>query len=229
LDGLAKIGRRNGVASVKTTNVFWDVVASYNEATWAWQIVLFLLCILLVAAALFHPNRRNQALLKGYLAFGFGWLAVAFFWMRDPSPVGRFFGGPLFAVIALLLVRDFWTRRIRFHWPGTQIGRIGMGIGLGLFLAYPLVSLLLGHAFPRMVTPIMPCPFALLGIVLLAGSLPEIDPKILALLLVWSAAGIPKVFGLFDVREDALLVLVGIGCAWAWLKSHRQLSRVVRS
>ncbi len=212
------------LAKMKTTNVFWDVVASYNEATWGWQIVLFLLCILLVAAALFHSSRWNQALLKGFLAFGFGWLAVAFFWMRDPSPVGRFFGGPLFAGVALLLVRDFWARRIRFHWPASQYRRIGMGIGLGLFLFYPAVSLLLGHTFPRMVTPIMPCPFALLGIVLLAGSLPEIDPKVLALLLVWSAAGIPKVFGLFDVREDALLVLVGTACAGAWWKSQRRLS-----
>ncbi len=205
---------------MKTSNSFWDVVANYNEATWEFQIFLLVLGAILVVITLFRPNKLNMAVLKGYLAFGFGWLAVAFFWLRDPSPVGRFFGGPLFAAIAVLLVYDLWAQRIRFHFPGSVKGRVGMLIGMAVFLTYPLVSLVFGHNFPRIVTPMMPCPFTVLGLVLLTASLPESNSKVLALLLVWAAVGIPKMFGLFDVREDTLLVLVGLSAAWIWLKNY---------
>lgn len=205
---------------MKTSNIFWDVVANYNEATWWAQAILFILGVVLVIVTFVHPNKRNQVFLKVYLAFCFGWLAIAFFWLNDPSPIGRYFGSPLFTLIALLFAWDLRANRIRFHFPDSFSDRVSLYVGLIVFLLYPLVSLALGHVFPSMVTFVMPCPFTVLGITLLLSSFPEADSKMMILLLLWAVAGIPKMFGLFDVREDTLLVFVGLGGAWIWWRKR---------
>ncbi|MFQ7454042.1 MAG: DUF6064 family protein [Flavonifractor plautii] len=62
-----------------------------------------------------------------------------------------------------------------------------------LWLLYPLVSLLLGNAFPQMVTHIMPCPIVSLSITVCAGYRYK-NRLLLALLTLWGLTGIKSIF-----------------------------------
>ena len=76
-----------------------------------------------------------------------------------------------------------------------------------LWLLYPLVSLLLGNAFPQMVTHIMPCPIVSLSITVCAGYRYK-NRLLLALLTLWGLTGIKSIF--FHAYEDTILLLCGL-------------------
>lgn len=78
-----------------------------------------------------------------------------------------------------------------------------------LYLVYPLVSLLLGNTFPRMVTHIMPCPVISLSITVYAGYARK-NRLLLALLTIWGLTGVKSV--IFQAYEDIILLVCGIYC-----------------
>lgn len=202
---------------MKSPELFWAVVAAYNEATWAMQLVLLAVGAVLTGTALARPTRAMQAALKGFLAVAFAWLAVTFFFLRDASPIGHYFAGPLFVACAALFAWDIRARRSAFALPVERWRRIGTWTLLALTLLYPLVSFLLGHRYPRLTTPVMPCPLTVYALALLTAAFPQVDKRLYALLLVWAALGLPKVFGLFDVREDTILFAAGVYSALVWM------------
>ena len=213
---------------MKSPELFWAVVAAYNEATWVMQLVLLGVGVGLTVAALARSSALWQMLLKGYFAVTFAWFAVAFFFLRDASPVSRYFAGPLFMACAAFCAWDIRAGRSTFTLPPERWRRIGTGAFLVLTLLYPLVSLLLGHRYPRLTTPIMPCPLTVWALALLTAAFPQVDKRLYMLLLVWAALGLPKMFGLFDVREDTILFAAGVYGAAVWIWTSQQPSREVQ-
>ncbi len=201
---------------MKSPELFWNVVAAYNEATWGMQLLLLAIGAILTGAVLARPTPIRQVLLKGFLAMAFVWLAATFFFLRDASPIGRYFAGPLFVVCAALFAWDIRAGHITFALPPERWRRIGTWTLLVLTLLYPLVSFLLGHRYPRLTTPVMPCPLTVYALALLTAAFPLVDKRLYALLLVWAALGLPKMFGLFDVREDTILFAAGVYGALVW-------------
>jgi len=214
---------------MKSPELFWSVVAAYNEATWGIQILLLAVGTGLTGVTLARPTRATQAALKGFLAVAFAWLAVAFFFLRDASPIGRYFAGPLFVACAALFAWDIHAGRIHFALPPERWRRIGTFALLALTLLYPLVSFLLGHRYPRLTMPVMPCPLTVYALALLTAAFPHVDKKLYGLLLVWAALGLPKVFGLFDVREDSILFAAGVYGALAWIFASQLQNQKVQS
>jgi len=213
---------------MKSPDLFWNIVAAYNQATWAMQLALLAGGVVLTGAVLARPVPIRQTVLKGFLAVVFAWLAVLFFFLRDASPIGRFFAGPLFVACAALFAWDMRAGRIRFALPPERWRRVGTWILLASTLLYPWVSYLLGHRYPRLTTPIMPCPFTVATLALLTAAFPQVDKKLYGLLLVWAALGLPKMFGLFDVREDTILFAAGVYGAAVWIWASRQPIREVK-
>jgi hypothetical protein len=121
-----------------------------------------------------------------------------------------FFAGPLFAVISLLFLIDLFFEKIEFTLPQRGWRRLVVFILFVLVLLYPVVSWLLGHRYPRLSTPFMPCPLTVFALALLIAALPCVDVKAYILLLVWALMALPKAFGLFDVREDTILLAAGL-------------------
>lgn len=209
---------------MKSPELFWNVVASYNQETRWVQILLVATGILLTLSLYRNPAAWKQRAMKLFLAGCYAWMAVAFFFTRDASPVGRFFAGPLFTAVTISFLLDLAHPRYSFHLPAPGWHRAGTLLWLALVLLYPLVSYLLGHRYPAITTPMMPCPLTVFAIALLSGSLPTASPLSYALLTVWGIAALPKVFGLFNVYEDAILfaaALYGI-VVWIWLRSNRE-------
>lgn len=213
---------------MKSPELFWNVVAAYNEATWGVQVVLMALGVLLTGVTLTRPAHATHAALKGFLAVAFVWLAVAFFFLRDASPIGRYFAGPLFMACAALFAWDIRAGRIHFVLPAERWRRIGTWVLLALTLLYPLVSFLLGHRYPRLTTPIMPCPLTVWALALLTAAFPQVDKRLYILLLVWAALGLPKMFGLFDVREDTILFAAGVYGTLVWMSASKRQNQEVK-
>jgi hypothetical protein len=196
---------------MKSAELFWNQIALYNESTFLFELLMILAGIILTGLLYLKPSNIYNSLMKIYLAFSFAWLGVVFFWGFDKSPIGMFFAGPLFLVIAGLFLSDVLYKKIEFTLPQTKGVRYATFVWWGLVvIGYPVISFLLGHRYPRLTMPYMPCPLTVFALSLLTASLPRIDIKVYILLLVWAALGLPKVVGLFDVREDTILFAAGV-------------------
>jgi hypothetical protein len=73
-----------------------------------------------------------------------------------------------------------------------------------LYLLYPLISVLLGNGFPKMVTYIMPCPIVSLSIAVYSGYTRK-NKLLLALLAIWGVTGIKSI--IFNAYEDMILFI----------------------
>ncbi len=102
------------------------------------------------------------------------------------------------------------SKKSHFAWPQSRWQRIVTLLLFALVLAYPLVSFLLGHRYPGYNNPLPALSADRVCPDLLSAALPQVDRKVYILLLVWAMMALPKVFGLFNVREDTILFLVGI-------------------
>jgi hypothetical protein len=195
---------------MKSADLFWNIIAHYHQQTIWIQMIMISIGAALTFLLYLKPTPIFQSLMKSYLAVSFAWMSIVFFWGMDGSPLSLYFVGPLFLLIAVFFLADIRTRRIHFAWPKSRWQKAVSLLLFALVLAYPLVSFLLGHRYPTLSTPFLPCPLTVFALALLSASLPHIDRKIYILLLVWAMMALPKVFGLFNVREDTILFLVGL-------------------
>jgi hypothetical protein len=189
---------------------FWTQVSLYNQATLPIQGILIFVALYLTYRVYVNPGERTDRWMKAFLAVAFAWNAAAFFLVYVKNPIATFFGAPIFIVLATLFTMDIFTKRTTFRFPvGTWKNRLTV-LWLVLVFLYPLIGLPLGHAYPRMLTPVMPCPLTVFAIAMIAASAPNVDRKIFALLLPWALAGLPKCFGALDCYEDCILFAAGV-------------------
>ena len=192
--------------------VFWNIISAYNLHTWAIQAAL--LIFLLGMTALSYTQRVRWAV-KCALGVLHLFIAVAFFAWHGRLPIQRFFALPLFLACGLLFLYDCLRNRDDAWKPLN----LPWAMLLLLCLLYPLCSALLGNAFPRMVTHIMPCPVASFGIVLYSGYSRK-NKLLLALLTLWGLTGIKSL--LFHAYEDLILLLCGLYGAYLLAQEGRK-------
>jgi hypothetical protein len=216
--------------NMKSTELFWNQIALYHESTFSFELFMTSVGVVLTVMLYWKPSSLYNKLMKLYLSFSFAWLGIVFFWGLDKSTIGIYFAGPLFLVIAGLFLIDLVFKKIKFTLPREKWRRYALFGWWGLVvIGYPMISFLLGHRYPRLTTPYMPCPLTVFAISLLSASLPRIDIKVYCLLLVWAALGLPKVFGLFDVREDSILFTAGIFGLALLIKEWKSVRSYVRA
>ena len=212
---------------MKSADLFWNVIAQYHQQTIWIQFIMISMGILLSILLYLKPAAIFQSLMKSYLALSFAWISIVFFWGMDGSPLSLFFVGPLFLLIAVFFLADIRTQKIHFAWPKNRWQGTMTLLLFALVLAYPIVSWLLGHRYPTLSTPFLPCPLTVFALALLTAALPHVDRKVYILLLVWAMMALPKAFGLFNVREDTILFLAGLyslGMLILHLKDTKPLS-----
>ena len=196
--------------SLKSSELFWKVIAAYHERYIGLEFAMIALGIVLTGLTYVKPTPIVRTAMRLYLAASFGWMAFAFFWGLDQSPLSQFFVGPLFLVIAAAFLADVFFQRISFALPSAGAHRFATFALFALVLLYPLLSFALGHRYPRLSTPFLPCPLTVFALAMVCAALPQTDRKVYVLLLVWAVMALPKVFGLFDVKEDSTLFAAGL-------------------
>jgi hypothetical protein len=210
-------------------DAFWTQVALYNEALWPIQLILTALALILTFLVFFKPGENPDLLAKAFFAFSFALTGVVFFLIYVKNPISTFFGAPLFILLAVLFTIDGFTKRTEFKLPDAKWKKALTFVWVLLVFMYPIIGLPLGHTYPRMLTPVMPCPLTVFALALVTAASPTVDRKIFILLLPWALAGLPKCFGALDCYEDCILFAAGVYGLIFLVKDWKAISLSQRS
>jgi hypothetical protein len=192
------------------TELFWSRVGVYNETMWPILIVMSVAAAFLAYRVFFRPGARTDVWMKAFLGFAFAWNGIVFFLIYVRNPISTFTGTPLFLLLSLLFVMDIWTKKTHFQPPEATWKKGLTSLWLVLVFLYPLIGWPLGHVYPRTLLPMFPCPLTVFAIALVAAAAPNVDRKVLILLLPWALMALPKCFGALDCYEDCLLFASGV-------------------
>jgi hypothetical protein len=194
-----------------SAELFWTGVGKYNQALWPVQAVLVVLAAILSYRVFARPGPKTDVWMKAFLSFAFLWNAVVFFLVYVRNPISTFIGVPLFLAVAALFAIDIWARRTAFRVPDVRWKRALTIVWFALVVSYPVIGwALLGHAYPHILLPMMPCPLTVFAVALVAAAAPRVDKKVFVALLPWALLALPKCFGVLDCYEDCILFASGV-------------------
>jgi hypothetical protein len=193
-----------------STEEFWTQLAAFHSATWIVQTLWLAAVLVTILLAFARRNARLNAALKSLLAFAFFWDGIVFFLMFARGPFYYLFCAPLFILIAVLFAADIFRNRVEFKPPDGKLLRGATFLWISAWLLYPLAGTVFGRVFPRVCTPMDPCPLTVLAVALLAAALPKVSRALYVLLLPWALLGLPKALGMYQCYEDGILFLSGV-------------------
>lgn len=190
-----------------TIEMLLDYFGVYNEGIWPMQVVGYALGLLSLIP-LFRSSKTWNRVTTGALAFLWLWLSLVFWRQGAANMAILYVPTVLFAVQGILFLVALARDRISY---GPE-RRLHMAVGL-VFIAYalvgyPLLGLLVGHAYPRAaVSPLFPCPGIVLtfGVLLFARRVPR---HLLVIPSLWALSG--AYWFSLGMVEDAGLVIAGI-------------------
>lgn len=182
------------------TETFWAVIGSYNSKTIIIQIIL--LC-LMAASIMLSYSGKIKWIAKLALGIINIYIGIVFFGLFGTEPIQKYFALPLYlACGALFIYESIHNKDDMPAKPNRwQIAMIFM------YILYPVVSLILGNEFPKMVTYIMPCPVISISIAIYSCYSKK-NKLLLCLLAIWGITGIKSV--IFSAYEDIILLICGI-------------------
>jgi hypothetical protein len=194
-----------------STETFWTCIGLYNEVLWPVQTILVTGAMFLTYRVFARPGPRTDVWMKAFLSFAFLWNAVVFFLFYVRNPISTFTGVPLFLLVAVLFAIDIWAKGTAFRVPDARWKRAFTIVWLALVALYPAIGwAALGHTYPRILFPMMPCPLTVFAIALVAAAAPRADKKVFVALLPWALMALPKCFGALDCYEDCILFASGV-------------------
>jgi hypothetical protein len=191
---------------------WWEIIGAYGAGVWPAQVIFFMVAAALVLFLIFKPGKVATALMKLYFCLAFGWNGIVFFMILGKNLVGSYFFGSLFTLVAILFAVDLFRGRIQFRYPVPNWQKyLTLALMLIVF-CYPIISLVSGHYFPRIIIPgTFPCPTAALGLLLLTTALPRVDKIMYVILLFWAIPFPPFIqIPRYGVYEDGIMFIVGI-------------------
>jgi len=188
-----------------TRDQFFGVFATYNEQFAIVAVLLWIIGVLAVLAARKRPEAGGR-LVTGYLGLLWLWNAAAYhaFLFTAINPAAWLFAA-LFAMQGVLLLMLSARPDVRVLSAAGWRNRAGIALIVYGF-AYPLLSVLSGHAYPAAPTFGVPCPTALVT----AGVLITMSGRVVAALSVmpvlWAFIGGSAALFLGVWPDYALLV-----------------------
>lgn len=199
-----------------TAETWWSIIEGYGAQIWPFQLVFYILGLLVTGWLLFTPGGLQQVLIKLYLSIAFAWNGMVFFLILARDITGDSYGnylfGSLFIIVSVLFVVDLVRKKMRFSLPAAKWQRGALGALLVLVFCYPLLGIAFGHPSASLIMPgTFPCPTTALGLLLLTTALPRVDLIIYILLLFWAIPfppfiQIPK----YGVYEDIIMFASGL-------------------
>lgn len=195
-----------------TSEQFFGVFRSYNEAVWPAQIALNLVGAFVAGAAWRANARRSWAWARAaliLLAVLWLWTGIVYFKMFFASitPAGQIFGSLFIAQGGLLLLAAWQDSDFE---PATRSNFVvAASIIAYALVLYPLIGIALGQRYPALPTFGAPCPtviFTFGTFCLLPANTPRFT---IAIPVLWALIGSYAAFG-FGVHEDLGLIAAAI-------------------
>ena len=193
------------------TTTFWNQVATYNQTTWPIQVLMIIGAAYLTYLVFALPGPKTDVWMRVFLAFTFAWNGIVFFLVFVRNPISMVIGTPLFIIVSAFFVVDIFSQKTEFRLPDMGCKRYFTWFWLILVVLYPLIGwVFLGHAYPKMLLPMFPCPLTVFAVALVGAAAPRTDKKVFIALLPWALLGLPKCFGALDCYEDCILFSSGV-------------------
>jgi len=191
---------------------WWGVLESYNVAIFPIQIVMIALAAIATCLLFAKPGTKTNIVMKAFLALSFTWIALVFFLILGKELPAGYFQTSLFFIIAALFAIDIFRGKMEFRMPESGWLKYLTILLLIMVFSYPLIGMLFGHHYPRMVIlGTFPCPTTAFALVLLVCALPRVDKILYVLLLIW-AIPFPILIQIpqFGCYEDTIMLSIGI-------------------
>lgn len=200
------------------SKIFIHTIADYNSNTWKFQIVFYLIGILLTVLIYRKPVDSVKRAMKFYLGTCYLWISLVFFLRYGSSAFHKELTAAYFGLISILFFIDVFTNKISLE----RNKRYDKGVTILylLFLLYPVVGFLLGRNYPEISMWLMPCPLTVFTIALLSSFMTAKNTWMYILFLLWALPGLPKSF-MFNIQEDLILGLAGIFGIVVLVLQHR--------
>jgi hypothetical protein len=193
---------------------FYEVFRTYNEAVWPAQVFLLGMAAVALGCVL-RPRPWSGALIAGVLSLLWAWLALAYhlaFFARI-NPLAYVFSGVSLAGALTFFWQGVIRRRLRFAWQRGALPYAGLALAVFALAAYPLWSWYAGHAYPYMPTFGLPCPTTLFTVGMLAFGVPSCPRSALVVPVLWCFIGGQAAFLLGVPQDYALFAAGGLGLA----------------
>lgn len=207
-----------------STEAFFEVFRSYNEAIWPAPLVAALLGSLAIYLTISAPRldavrrdsdrtpRRRDRFVGGTLALFWIWMGLAYHaaFFSEINPAAYLFGG-FFVLQGLLFT---WTgvaaATLRFSFRSDLYGWSGAVLVLYATVVYPLVGYQFGHVYPSApVFGVAPCPTTIFTFGILLWTRGRVPGWLLIVPAAWSVVGLSAALQL-EVPEDFGLIVAGV-------------------
>jgi hypothetical protein len=172
-----------------SADAFFDVFARYNLALWPAAVALWLAAATVLLAIVRSPQPQTDRLVVIALVTLWVWGGAVYHavYFTAINPAAWAFALLFLAEAGLLVWVGLVRRQLSFG-SASRLARLS-GAGLALYaLAYPGLSIALGHAYPATPTFGVPCPTTIFsaGVLLTCRRLPLL---VTLIPLVWSLIG----------------------------------------
>ena len=202
-----------------TPEQFFGVFAEYNDALWPAVIGFWLASLGVLVATWRKPTSYSRALTY-LLAALWAWNAIAYhvWFFTRINPAAWLFGAA-FAFQAALFLWAGARRRIEYFSPDGVVARVGASLVV-YALAYPFLTMALGHRYPAAPTFGVPCPTVILTIGGLLTVRAGIPPLLTIVPVLWGFIGGSAAL-LLNVPTDYVLLGAGVLLAARFMTSRR--------
>lgn len=206
--------------------IFWNTIAAYNAATWPAQIGFTLVAAMLLVLLYLRPTPAVRIAMKLFMAFLNFWIAGVYY-MIYCRP--REYHGMLalfWAIMGGIWIYELLVKHASLERTG-QHNAFAILL-LVMPLIYPLCSLALGHEFPIMTSPVMPCSVAVFTIGLMLAFTHRINIFLVLFLCHWALIGLAKVY-FFGIPEDFLLAASTVPALYLFFREYIAKNRELRT
>jgi hypothetical protein len=197
-----------------TPDQFLEILGRYNEGVMPLQLGLFLLALTAFAEMVVRRPRSDRVV-SAILAGLWAWMGIVyhFVYFAPLNPAAPLFGAMFLGGAAAFAWAGVLQGRLRFDGENRARRIAGHVLIAYSLVVYPLLSLLLGRAYPGLPTFGLPCPTTIFTIGMLAFVSVPFPRYVLAAPLAWAFIGGQASF-LLGMYEDAGLLLAGLLGAW---------------
>ncbi len=212
-----------------TVDEFFQLFEDYNLAIWPVPVVAY---VFGVAAVLYaaRGTQYSDSIVCTVLGLFWLWMGVVYHigFFAAINKVAYAFGALYVIQGALFLVIGAFRGRLSFGFQPNAFCAAGALFILYAMVVYPLLNILLGHAYPR--SPgfgVAPCPTTIFTFGLLLWTNSQVPKHILVVPALWSLIGFSAVVKL-GVLEDTGVLLAGVVGTAMLLYRDRSRAAVVR-
>jgi hypothetical protein len=189
-----------------TPDQFFEILAAYNRAFWPVVLAWWLGTVGVLAAVWRTPAVASRSLTH-FLGALWAWNAVAYHaWLFTRINPAAWLFAFLFATEAALLFRAA-RRPVEYFSADGATCRLGIGL-ITYALAYPFLTLALGHSYPATPTFGLPCPTTILTIGVLLTVRSDVPVSLATIPVIWGFIG-GSAAVLLNVWTDYVLLAGG--------------------